>query len=174
MVLTVLGGEDKPSHSPRLPDGLREVRGKQLCRLGNSMEDWRAGHCSSHSLLSAESGHPALREQLKGILLGALRPLLCPIPSQYPLPQGLLQLVSVLCPATLSERCVELSAEIVMIVLGLEACGRVGQPGSRAGREELAGRKSALRTGLPGLMPWQFILVLGCLHWGYYNKSQHC
>lgn len=68
----------------------------------------------------------------------------------------------------------ELSAKVVMIVLGLEAWGRVGQPRSRAGREELAGRKFALRTGLPGPMPWQFILVLGCLHWGYYNKSQHC
>lgn len=125
------GGEDKPSHSPRPPDGLRGVRGKRFCRLGNSMEDWTAGHCRSHSLLSAESSHPALREQLKGILVALSFPSYILLLPSTLYPGAFCSFVSALCPATLSERCMEPSAKIVMIVLGLEACGwgRVGGGG---------------------------------------------
>lgn len=70
------------------------------------------------------------------------------------------------------ERSAELNTNIIMTVLfgGME--GRVWAARVLDRKEELARRKSGLRTGPPGLMPWQSIKVLGRLHWGC-NKSQH-
>lgn len=87
-------------------------------------------------------------------------------------PPSFCNFVSVLCPATLLERSMGLSTKVVMTVFCLEGWRGGGWPARAQGWKRGAGRKFAVRTGLPGRLPWQLIQVLGCPLWAY-SKSQH-